>query len=212
MAGVETHGAVLFADLTGYSRVACRLDAMECVYFANRFFAWFQAEALRRHGGIVDKYIGDEVMVVFPHSECSIEPIRAAMRAARSMLGFDFYDYQPKIGVATGPFAIALVGTEATHSPSAMGETVNVAARCAATTDSCCVGIATDDRRIVSEEFDDATWDVTGPHEVELKNMGRRDIVVARRVTEWIPQFDVLQQVKDAVSAARRQGYVQTDG
>ena len=79
---VETDGAVLFADLPGFSKLATDLSPVECACYASHFFAWFEGEGGRRYGGIVDKFIGDEVMMVFPRNKCEIDPLEAALRTA----------------------------------------------------------------------------------------------------------------------------------
>lgn len=109
LAAVETEGAVLFADLPGFSGLTAQMGAMEAAYYASHFFAWFEGEAGRCYGGIVDKFIGDEVMMVFTRSECRMPPFRAALCTARAMLGFDPYAFEPKIGIAAGPLAVALI-------------------------------------------------------------------------------------------------------
>ena len=56
---------VLFADMTSFSTRSSELSPVETLIFANNFFAWISAEGLKDRHGIVDKYIGDEMMVVF---------------------------------------------------------------------------------------------------------------------------------------------------
>ena len=47
------------------------------------------------------------------------------------MLENDPYAFSPKIGIASGIFAISIVGTTETYDITAIGHTVNLAARCA---------------------------------------------------------------------------------
>src|ERR1035437_9121319 len=76
VAAIETSGAILFADLPGYSKLAKNLSPAELACFVSLFFAWFDGEARRYHGGIVDKFIGDEIMVVFLAAECKEDPLK----------------------------------------------------------------------------------------------------------------------------------------
>ena len=170
LAALETHGAVLFADLPGYSKLASRLEPAECAAVVSHFFAWFEGEAAQPFGGIVDKFIGDEVMVVFPHTECKLPPLQAAMNTARVMLENDPYAFDPKIGIAAGSFAVSVVGTAETVDVSAMGYTVNLAARCAGSTKGLhAISIATDDIGAVEDVFKNDVWELCPPAPFEPK-------------------------------------------
>src|SRR5437588_6542264 len=63
--GKEIEASVLFADITAFSRRTLTLSSTETLAFVNHFFTWITAEAARVGPGIVDKYIGDEMMIVF---------------------------------------------------------------------------------------------------------------------------------------------------
>jgi class 3 adenylate cyclase len=209
---VETEGAILFADLPGYSSRSSKMTPVECAYFTSHFFAWFEGQAGRRFGGIVDKFIGDEVMVVFPQSEIKLSPLEAAMQTARAMLDFDPYGFDPKIGIANGPFAVALVGTERVAMASAMGNTVNLAARC------CCamkephtIRIASEDLTGVKQVFQDDRWDVRNPSSFDPRNMASVHVIDVFRRTEWIANFDYFQDIRESVKYAREKGVIKSD-
>jgi class 3 adenylate cyclase len=63
--GREIEATVLFADITAFTARTRELTPEQTLLFVNNFFVWISAEALRPRRGIVDKYIGDEVMIVF---------------------------------------------------------------------------------------------------------------------------------------------------
>ncbi len=212
LAALETHGAILFADLPGYSKLAATMEPGECACMVNHFFAWFEGEAGRNFGGIVDKFIGDEVMVVFPYTECKLPPLQAAMHSARAMLELDPYAFSPKIGVAAGPFALAVVGTEGTMTVSAIGHTVNLAARCTGSLkEPHIVKIATDDISAVNSVFEDEAWEIRGPDSFEPKNMPTVKVVEVHRKFEWVPNFDYAQEVREKVEFARANGAIRAN-
>ena len=211
---VETEGAILFADLPGFSKLATDLNPVECAYYASHFFAWFEGEAGRRHGGIVDKFIGDEVMMVFPRSKCKLDPLEAALQTASAMLAHDPYAFEPKIGIAAGPLAIALVGTHTTRAISAVGHTVNLAARCVqAAYEPRTIKVVTVDLDLIARVFQDQVndWEVSGPSEFKPKNMDPVQVVHIRRKPMWIPNFDFLADVREMVALARKSGAVLSD-
>ncbi len=114
---------VLFCDVTGSTELGERLDAEALRALLARYFEWMKA-IVERHGGSVEKFIGDAVMAVFGvpvlHEDDALRAVRAAveMRDALPELGL-----QGRIGVMTGE---VVTGTE---ERLATGDAVNVAAR-----------------------------------------------------------------------------------
>ena len=210
VAAVETDGAVLFADLPGYSRKAQELDGVACAYLVSHFFTLFEQTALP-HGGIIDKFIGDEVMIVFPSAKCSGTPLKAGLSSAYVMLGNDFFSFSPKIGIAAGPITIAIVGADEVISVTALGNTVNLAARCTQCVDEPhSIKVATGDLSLVESVFGDDInkWKVEGPREFYPNNMKMTLAVDIRRETEFIQQSDYQTEIVKSAKYAREQGAV----
>src|SRR3989338_8322146 len=100
------------------------------------------------------------------------------------MLAYDPYAFEPKIGIAVGPLAIALFGTHTTRAISAVGHTVNLAARCVqATREPRTIKVATDDLDLIARIFQDQVndWEISGPSEFKPKNMDPVELVHIRR-------------------------------
>jgi Adenylate and Guanylate cyclase catalytic domain len=129
--GREIEATVLFADITGFSRRTLDLDPTETLIFVNHFFSWITAEALRDRPGIVDKYIGDEIMVVFSEEFGSEDPFVDAVQTARWMSQNDVFAFCPHIGIASGEVIVGYVGTPIKYNCSVFGAPVALAARCA---------------------------------------------------------------------------------
>jgi class 3 adenylate cyclase/tetratricopeptide (TPR) repeat protein len=115
--------SVLFCDVTGSTELGERLDPETLRALLARYFERMKV-IVERHGGSVEKFIGDAVMAVFGvpavHEDDALRAVRAAieMREAFPELGV-----RGRIGVATGE---VVTGTE---ERLATGDTVNVAAR-----------------------------------------------------------------------------------
>ena len=152
--GREIDATVLFADISSFSARSLNLSAVETLAFVNNFFAWITAEALRGRPGIIDKYIGDEVMAVFSTEFGSDDPFRDAVEAARAMGEHDALDFSPHIGIASGRVVVGYVGTPLKFNCSVFGAPVALAARCAG------VKPDQDDSQIYTTTitFPDAEW------------------------------------------------------
>ncbi len=114
---------VLFCDVTGSTALGERLDPESLRALLARYFERMKG-IVERHGGTVEKFIGDAVMAVFGvpvvHEDDALRALRAAaeMRSAFPELGIE-----GRIGVSTGE---VVTGTE---ERLATGDAVNVAAR-----------------------------------------------------------------------------------
>jgi class 3 adenylate cyclase/tetratricopeptide (TPR) repeat protein len=114
---------VLFCDVTGSSELGEKLDPEALRALLARYFERMRA-IVERHGGSVEKFIGDAVMAVFGvpvvHEDDALRALRAAaeMREALPELGL-----HGRIGVTTGE---VVTGTE---ERLATGDALNVAAR-----------------------------------------------------------------------------------
>jgi class 3 adenylate cyclase/tetratricopeptide (TPR) repeat protein len=114
---------VLFCDLTGSTALGETLDPERLRTLLARYFDRMKS-IIERHGGTVEKFIGDAVMAVFGvpkvHEDDALRAVRSAaeMRDALPGLGL-----QGRIGVTTGEVVTG------THERLATGDAVNVAAR-----------------------------------------------------------------------------------
>ena len=124
---------VIFADVTGSTALGERLDPESLRRVMARYFETAR-ECLERHGGTVEKFIGDAVMAVFGvptvHEDDALRAVRAASELRDSLaslneeLGRDYgVSLQVRTGVNTGE---VVTGTE---ERLATGDAVNVAAR-----------------------------------------------------------------------------------
>lgn len=129
--GREIEATVLFADITGFTARTVDLTPEETLAFVNNFFAWVSAEALGQRPGIIDKYIGDEIMIVFAKEFGSEDAFVDAVQAARWMAENDVHSFSPHIGLASGKVIVGYAGTPLKYNCSVFGGPVALAARCA---------------------------------------------------------------------------------
>jgi adenylate cyclase len=133
--GAEVEGSMHFADIRGSTTLAEGMSPGEYHAVLNRFYT-AASEAVFKHNGIVDKFVGDELVAVFPPVYDANHPERA-VEAARSVLlatghGEPSGPWVPLgAGVHTGRVWFGAVG-EGTHvEVTVVGDAVNIAARLA---------------------------------------------------------------------------------
>src|SRR5438128_172950 len=122
---------VLFADLVGFTSRAERLDPEDVRAVLRPYWERLRAE-LERHGGTVEKFIGDAVMALFgapvTHEDDPERAVRAAL-AIRDWIAEQSDELEVRIGVGTGEALVRLGAQPAEGEPMAVGDVVNTAAR-----------------------------------------------------------------------------------
>src|SRR5690349_1328689 len=120
--------SVLFADLVGFTSKAEQLDPEDVRATLSPYYARLRAE-LERHGGTVEKFIGDAVMAVFgapvAHEDDAERAVRAAL-AIRDSIGDEL---QIRTAVNTGEALVALGAKPGEGDAMVAGDVVNTAAR-----------------------------------------------------------------------------------
>jgi adenylate cyclase len=135
--GGETRDvSILFADLEGFTSFSERCSGpAEVVDMLNEYWA-HAVPAVAEEGGMVERFAGDAVMVVFNAAEDQPDH---AVRAARAGLGLqkaaarlgDLHPGWPRfrVGVNSGPALVGNVGSADHLSFTAIGDTTNLASR-----------------------------------------------------------------------------------
>jgi class 3 adenylate cyclase/tetratricopeptide (TPR) repeat protein len=119
---------ILFTDLVGSTARAEGLDPEDVRAALSSYYAQLRAE-LERHGGTVEKFIGDAVMAVFgapvAHEDDAERAVRAAL-AIRDAVGDEL---QIRTAVNTGEALVALGARPGEGDAMVAGDVVNTAAR-----------------------------------------------------------------------------------
>jgi class 3 adenylate cyclase/tetratricopeptide (TPR) repeat protein len=122
---------VLFADLVGFTSTAERLDPEDVRRLLSPYYSKLRYE-LERHGGTVEKFIGDAVMAVFgapvAHEDDPERAVRAAI-AIRNELTQEGSPLQVRIAVNTGEALVSLGARPVEGEGMVAGDVVNTAAR-----------------------------------------------------------------------------------
>jgi adenylate cyclase len=139
LGGVLQPVTVLFADIRGFTRLSEQMDAREVVDLLNDFFAVMTA-AIFQSNGTLDKFIGDCVMALFgapiPSDRSPRNALVAAVRMQQQVarLGAErtqrgLAPMRIGIGLHHGAAVVGNIGSAERMQYTAIGDTVNVAAR-----------------------------------------------------------------------------------
>ena len=178
--GVEQFAAILFADIRGFTTLAERLEAREVVSLLNEFFTDMSAVIIEQRGTL-DKFIGDCIMALFGAPQESSNPAAEAVQAAIQMqsamaelnlsrLARNLPQFEVGIGIHVGQAVVGNIGSADRVQYTAIGDTVNVAARL--------VGKAAPGQILVSDAVQAAlpngAYQFTGLGELDLKGRTAR--------------------------------------
>jgi len=136
LSGETRQICVMFLDIRNFTAQARERQPVEVVEFLNQVFA-FMIEAVDRHGGFINKFLGDGFMAVFGAPIDDARAAQHAVAAARDILaeigtrrlGAGPWPLRVGIGLHAGPAVIGNVGSPRRKEFTAIGDTVNLASR-----------------------------------------------------------------------------------
>jgi adenylate cyclase len=139
LSGKRIEGTVVFADIKGFTQISERIRPEDLVAILNRYFT-LVTHACEINNGMVDKYMGDGVMLVFgapePDKDHAFNAIACALliqkliayenskRAAEGLFPVQF-----RVGVNTGSMLAGNMGSTERMEYTVVGDTVNLASR-----------------------------------------------------------------------------------
>jgi adenylate cyclase len=139
LGGVKQEITVVFTDVRGFTTIAESADPDVLMLQTSRYFAVL-TEAFLAEGGTVDKFIGDAVMVFWnapdPQPDHVVRACRAVLsaKAAGERLNTEFEaeglePFFTRFGIHVGEAVVGNVGSTERMNYTALGNTVNLAAR-----------------------------------------------------------------------------------
>ncbi|MGE0685099.1 MAG: adenylate/guanylate cyclase domain-containing protein, partial [Candidatus Binatia bacterium] len=141
LGGEEREATVFFADIRGFTTLSEQLPPPELIQLLNAYLGRM-SRIIENEKGVIDKYIGDEVMAIFgaplPQADHAVHAVTAALGMLRELALFNNEQRATSvgapllrigIGIASGPVVAGNVGSPERLNYTVLGDTVNLASR-----------------------------------------------------------------------------------
>lgn len=139
LGGANQTITVVFADIRGFTSISETENPENVVNLLNHYFS-AMTEIIFEHGGTLDKYIGDGMMALFGAPTATpvdaLNAVKAAIAMQKRLVALKsdldskgFSDVKIGIGLHTGVATVGYIGSERRSEYTAIGDTVNLAAR-----------------------------------------------------------------------------------
>jgi class 3 adenylate cyclase len=143
--GSRREMTIFFCDMKGFTAFSEGMTPPALVTVVNSYLT-LMSDPVRRHNGIIDKYIGDGIMAFWgpPFTGAEEHPGLACFAALDQLAGLAAFraelpeltglrrghpEIDIRIGIATGDVVVGSIGSEQTRNYTVIGDTVNLAAR-----------------------------------------------------------------------------------
>jgi class 3 adenylate cyclase/DNA-binding NarL/FixJ family response regulator len=201
LGGAMREATILFADIRGFTPLAETLGARRAIDLLNEYFS-YMADVIGAEGGIIDKFIGDAVMVLFgvptSHGNDADRAVATArnMHRALALMNERHAGTVLRIGVGlgSGPVIAGRVGSPDRMNYTVIGDPANLASRIEGVTKAYGSGIL-----ICGETFKRLTRPVAA-RKVDVIILNGREAPTAvyevfveepgAAATEWLGEFD----------------------
>ncbi|TGN20195.1 7TM diverse intracellular signaling domain-containing protein [Leptospira idonii] len=155
---VERDMTILFSDIRNFTRLSESKHARDVFLLLNEYMERL-GPAIAKHGGFIDKYIGDAIMALFPGGP--VDAIRASIAMKKEVeemsrnLSGDFH-LEAGFGIHHGSVMLGTVGESNRLDTTVIGDTVNLASRLEGLTKNFGIPILASDsvRKNISETGD----------------------------------------------------------
>ena len=131
LGGERRNCTFLFTDVRGFTAMSETMEPEEVTKIMNQALT-IQSDTVKKYDGMVDKYIGDAMMAIFNAPLDLDNHEETAVLCAKEIQDqFKLADIGVEIGIGinTGPAVVGNMGSETRFDYTAIGDTVNLAAR-----------------------------------------------------------------------------------
>lgn len=137
--GQNVDAVVLFADIRGFTTLSEKSEPQDIVKLLNQFFERM-VKVIQKHDGVIDKFIGDNLMVVWgvprPIQDAETKAVKAAIEMIEEVKKWNeelksqgYAEIGVGIGINTGKVVAGSIGSTDRMEYTVIGDTVNTAQR-----------------------------------------------------------------------------------
>ncbi|MBI5042835.1 MAG: FHA domain-containing protein [Nitrospirae bacterium] len=133
----EKEVTILFSDIQGFTSISEKLSPADVANLLNDYFS-LMTDIIFKHGGTLDKYIGDAIMAIFgapfSHKDDAVRAVRAAVEMRKELNNLmsrkdTAIKFNIRIGINTGDVVAGNIGSLQRMEYTVLGDAVNTAAR-----------------------------------------------------------------------------------
>jgi two-component system sensor histidine kinase ChiS len=130
---IEKEMTILFADIRGFTTLSEGMTPQENFNFINSYLSKM-APIIKQYHGIIDKYIGDAIMALFPNNadealQASIEMLKTLVRYNQGRKRAGYQPVKIGIGLNTGALMLGTLGYQNRMDGTVISDAVNLASR-----------------------------------------------------------------------------------
>ncbi len=119
---------ILFSDIRGFTTYSEQHDADFVIEQLNKVLE-VQAKVVHKFGGDIDKFIGDEIMAIFPDPNSAVKCAYGMMQAVAHLDNVEETTLRIGIGINSGEVVTGTIGSMERREYAVIGDTVNLASR-----------------------------------------------------------------------------------
>lgn len=139
LGGEERKVTMLFSDLRGFTALSEKMTPHQVITMLNEYMTRMSA-CIEEEGGVVDKYVGDEIMALFgapmAHADDAERAVRSAVKKREALKAFNAeramrgeFEIRMGVGINTGRVVAGNTGSENRRNYTVIGAACNLASR-----------------------------------------------------------------------------------
>lgn len=189
LGGERKNVTVFFSDIRGFTAFSEKHEPEVVIDMLNTYLRR-QAQIVRKHGGDIDKYVGDELVAVFQDDDMAANAILCALEIQFEMTNlnteFPQWNIGIGIGINSGEVIVGAMGSEERMDYTMIGDTVNLGARLCSAAGPLEIIISNNSYQLIK----DITWQNKG---IEF---GKLEPIQVKGKVEPIQIYNVVQDRK----------------
>ena len=131
LGGEVKQATVFFGDIRNFTTLTEGMDPVDVIHFVNEYMT-AMTSVLEQHHGVIDKYMGDEVMALFgapiENEYHSLQAVLSGLVIVNKLKELEM-SADVGIGIVTGPMVCGNMGAEDRLNYTVLGKNVNLASR-----------------------------------------------------------------------------------